>query len=244
MHKDITLEVLPNPNALAETAFNLVRDAAEEAKAEGRIFRIAFSGGSTPKRLFALIKEKAAQGISVLSDAEIFFVDDRWVPEKHSDNNAAMAWKYLGQGAVSREHFYPMPTTGATPEEDAAIYQKILREKYGSETLDPKRPLFDVVMLGIGTDGHTASLFPDTPILREMKDWVGTCMPKTAPHQRITLTYPAIASARNTVFLIEGASKAEMLSRLLAGDESIPSGRVQTEGKYIVMADLDATNAL
>ncbi|QCE33584.1 6-phosphogluconolactonase [Acetobacteraceae bacterium] len=244
MNKEITLEVFPNPQALAEATLSFIQEASENAKKAGRVFRIAISGGTTPRRLFALIEEKAQQGFSILSDAEIFFVDDRWVPKGHADNNGSMAWDYFKNSGISREHFYPIPTEGISPEKDAEIYENLLREKYGKNTLDPKEPLFDLVLLGLGGDGHTASLFPENEILNEKTAWVGTSKPLEAPHRRITLTYPAIASTRNVVFLVEGTSKGEMLARLLEGDTSIPAGCVVSEGNLLVMADLNATDAL
>ncbi|QCE35481.1 6-phosphogluconolactonase [Acetobacteraceae bacterium] len=244
MNEKMTLEVFPSPEALAGATFNFIQDLADQAQQAGHVFRVAFSGGTTPKRLFSLVEAKAKQGIHILSNAEIFFVDDRWVPEGDKDNNGTMAWNYFKNSNIAKEHFHAIPTNGKTPEEDAGIYQKLLKKFYGKDVLDPKEPLFDLVMLGLGGDGHTASLFPKNAILQEREAWVGTSQPLDAPHRRVTLTYPAIESAKNVVFLVEGKAKAEMLARLLEGDTSIPAGCVKTDGELRVMADIEATSAL
>ena len=111
-----------------------------------------------------------------------------------------------------------------------------LKSYYGSEILDPGKPLFDVEILGLGPDGHTASLFPGTSVLDERKRWVAEVIGARA-EARITLTYPVLESSRRTAFLVAGADKREMLERALAGDQALPAARVRPVGELIWFID-------
>ncbi|KXV32582.1 6-phosphogluconolactonase [Gluconobacter thailandicus] len=234
-----TLEILPNSDAVALRMADLLVDGVL-AKTGGK-FRVALSGGSTPKRLFELLAEPKLAKRIPWDRVEIFYGDERHVPEGHPDSNHAVGQSVLiSRVPVPSENVHPIPT-GATVEADARAYQKTLETVYGATELDPARPLFDLVMLGLGTDGHTASLFPGEPVLQEKTAWVGTAVPKTAPHERITLTYPAIESSALVVFLVTGASKVEMLKRLREGDKSLPSANVTSEGRIVILADRAAT---
>ena len=112
----------------------------------------------------------------------------------------------------------------------------MLKSYYGSESLDPARPLFDVEILGLGPDGHTASLIPGTSVLEERHRWVAAVI-GGRPEPRITLTYPALESSRHTAFLVAGADKRETLSRALAGDPELPATRVHPVGELIWLVD-------
>lgn len=234
-----TLETLPDSEAVALRMADLLVEGVL-AKTDGK-FRVALSGGSTPKRLFELLAEPELAKRIPWERVEIFYGDERHVPEGHPDSNHAVGQSVLiSRVPVPEGNVHPMPT-GSTVEVDARTYQKTLETAYGATRLDPARPLFDLVMLGLGTDGHTASLFPGEPVLQEKTAWVGTAAPKTAPHERITLTYPAIASSALVVFLVTGASKVEMLKRLRDGDKSLPSANVTSEGRIVILADRAAT---
>ncbi len=118
-------------------------------------------------------------------------------------------------------------------------YERMLKSFYGAETLDPSRPLFDVQLLGLGPDGHTASLFPGTKVLDERKRWVAEVV-GAKPETRITLTYPTLETSRLTSFLVAGADKREALTRVLAGDIELPAARLQPAGELVWYVDAQA----
>lgn len=233
--RSATLETLPDSEAVALRMADLLVEGIL-AKADGP-FRVALSGGSTPKRLFEILATPSRAKLIPWERVEIFYGDERHVPEGHADSNHTVSQSVLlSRVSIPARNVHAIPTA-ATVEEDAEAYEKTLQTAYGATELDPKRPLFDLVMLGLGTDGHTASLFPGQPVLKEQTAWVGVAAPSTAPYERITLTYPAIQSSALVVFLVTGASKVEMLERLVEGDSSLPSARVTSEGRIIILAD-------
>ena len=129
-----------------------------------------------------------------------------------------------------------VPTTSGDPTAAAAEYETTLKRFYGHDTLDLARPLFTVTLLGLGEDGHTASLFPGTTALDERERWV-TAVVGAKPEPRITMTYPVLASSHAVVFLVAGASKRGVLARLLDSDSSIPAGRIESAGDLTVFCD-------
>ncbi len=131
---------------------------------------------------------------------------------------------------IPAANVHPMPTSG-TSEDAAARYQAELQTYYRSEALLAERPLFDVVLLGLGENGHTASLFPGTPALDDTLHWVVPCVPLDAPHTRLTLTYAAIASSREIAFLLAGAGKREVFGRVKSGDRAQPASRIGSIGR-------------
>ncbi|QHI95261.1 6-phosphogluconolactonase [Aristophania vespae] len=233
--KKASSEVLANADAVAMRMAELLIDAIETCPEQKA--RIALSGGSTPKRLFEILAQPDMAKKIDWSRVEIFYGDERHVPVTHDDSNHKMAQSLLlSKVSLPASQIHPMPTSSSA-KEDAATYQSILQKSYGSDTLEPGRPLFDVVMLGLGTDGHTASLFPGEEVLDNDRDWVSISAPKTAPHDRLTLTYKAIQSSRLVVFLITGENKVPMLKRLKQADDTIPSGRIKSDGKILILSD-------
>jgi 6-phosphogluconolactonase len=128
-----------------------------------------------------------------------------------------------------------MPTDG-TPPGCAEAYEDILRQQYGASRLDPDVPLFDLMLLGLGPDGHTASLLPGQPVLKERVRWVAP-VPEGRPEVRLTLTYPALESSRLTVFMAAGADKAEAVRRVRAGAADLPVGALNPTGDVIWLLD-------
>jgi 6-phosphogluconolactonase len=146
---------------------------------------------------------------------------------------------FLARAPAPSDNIHAVPTEGLNADDAAMAYQEELIRFYGAATLDPARPLLDVNLLGLGPDGHTASLFPGTAALDERDRWV-VAVSGAKEEDRITLTYKALNSSRRAAFLVEGAGKREMLRRLLAGDETIPAGCIAPVGELIVFADAAA----
>jgi 6-phosphogluconolactonase len=147
----------------------------------------------------------------------------------------------LAGAPVPPENVHPMPTDG-TPEDAARRYEATLQAAYGATTFDPARPLFDLTLLGLGADGHTASLVPGQPVLSERKRWVAAVEHGRA-EPRITLTYPAIESSRRVAFLVSGAEKAAIFRAIRAGASEAPAARVRSAGDLIWFVDRAAAGA-
>ena len=227
-------EVLADGEALARRAASFLVERAGDDPS--RSFTVALSGGSTPKRLYEILAADHRDSFP-WTRTHLFFGDERVVPHDHADSNYRMAREaLLDHVPIPAANVRPMPTDG-DPAEAAQRYQRELMAHYRSESLDSTRPLFDVVLLGLGDNGHTASLFPGTPVLENLLDWVAPCVPLDAPNTRLTLTYPAIACSRHVVFLIGGAGKRAALGRVRDGDRSQPASRIVSAGRVTWLLD-------
>ncbi len=213
---DYDLEVFPDSAGVAARAAGYVADLARTVVAAGGPFRFAVSGGRTP---WAMFRALAAEDMPWAS-TELFQVDERVAPAGDPDRNLTHLRESLGAAAAT---VHPMPVE----EEDLAAAARA----YAAAL--PAR--FDLVHLGLGPDGHTASLVPGDPVLDETAALVAVTQPYQG-HRRMTLTYPALARAVRILWLVTGADKQEPLARLLSGDRSIPAGRVQA-GYSLVLAD-------
>jgi len=226
-------EVFPDAEALAQYAADWLLKLAE-AK-QGR-FVVSLSGGSTPKRLYQLLAASPRRERFPWARTHFFWGDERFVPPDSPSSNYRMTREaMLDHVPVPKENIHPVPTTGMTHDQAAAAYEHMLRDFHGSNSL-ASDPLFDVMLLGLGTNGHTASLFPDMPVLEERTRWVGWMDDREAG-VRITLTYPALESSRETAFLVAGVDKRPMLKRLVAGDPTIPAGRLKPKGALHFFVD-------
>jgi 6-phosphogluconolactonase len=237
------LQVYPNAEELAQHAADwLLAWAAATAAKPNERFSVCLSGGSTPKRLYELLAASPRRDSFPWDHTHWFWGDERFVPPDDKASNYRMVNEaMLSHVPVPAASIHPMPTLGVTPERAAKVYEHELQLFHGEEQLDPDRPLFNVVLLGLGTNGHTASLFPDQPVLDEREQWVGT-MTDPEAGTRLTLTYPALESCREALFLVAGADKGSMLKRLLAGDPTIPAGRYKPQGALHVFADRAAAS--
>jgi 6-phosphogluconolactonase len=148
----------------------------------------------------------------------------------------------LSKVPIPENNIHPVPTEHLGPEEAARTYEKELKTFYGADALDPARPLFDVMLLGIGDDGHTASLFPGHPVLDEKRRWVSAVIGAKS-EARITLTYPALNSSRDAVFLAVGAEKRSVVQRAMAGERALPSARIDPAGQLHWFTDRAAAPA-
>jgi 6-phosphogluconolactonase len=227
------VEVVKDPEALAHRVAGWISDLAAASRDR---FAICLSGGSTPRRLYQLLAESPYRDRLPWDRVHWFWGDERFVPWDHPDSNYGMAYTaLLGKVPVPPRNIHGIATNG-TPADAAAAYERVLKSYYGSESLDPTGPLLDIQILGLGPDGHTASLIPGTSVLEERHRWVAEVI-GGRPEPRITLTYPALESSRHTAFLLAGADKRETLSRALAGDQALPAARLRPVGELIWFVD-------
>lgn len=234
------VEVLADPAALAD---RVAAWLLELALAKAGPFSLCLSGGSTPGALYARLAQAPYRDAFPWSRTHLFWGDERFVPPGDPLSNYAMVKAaLLDHAPAPPANVHPVPTQDLAPEAAALAYQGELQAFYGADALDPARPLFDVNLLGLGEDGHTASLFPGTAVLEERGAWAAAVIGAKA-QARITLTYPALESSRHAAFLVTGAGKAAMLARLLAGDEALPSARLRPVGERVVFSDAAAQAA-
>ena len=227
------VEILPDPPALARHVAEWMTAAALAAHGP---FRVSLSGGSTPKALYGLLASDDFRGRFPWQRVFWYWGDERFVGHDHPDSNYRMAREaMLAKAPVPPENVHPVPADG-TPEDAARRYQRTLQEAYGAAALDPARPLFDLTLLGLGADGHTASLLPGEPVLEERRRWVAA-VAHGRPEVRITMTYPAIESSRRVAFLVAGADKASVLQAIRAGDQKLPAARVRPLGELFWFLD-------
>jgi 6-phosphogluconolactonase len=224
-----------DPVALAKAAAE--RLLARIASNSDRV-AICLTGGSSPKQLYELLANEPYRGQIPWDRVHWFIGDERFVPATDSLNNMRMARQAFLNGCAPLVNIHPMATNATDPDEAAHRYETELKSFYGADSLDPTRPLFDVVLMGVGPDGHTASLFPDYPALAETERWVvGVPQAHVEPFvPRVTLTLPALGSCREMLFEVSGADKRAILTRVLAG-EDLPAGRAVSVGDTTWLVD-------
>jgi len=229
------VEVLPDAQALARHVAEWMTAAAIAAKAP---FRVSLSGGSTPKTLYGLLASDDFRKRFPWPKVEWYWGDERFVPYDHLESNFRMTREaMLSKAPVPPENIHPVPPPSAgTAEQAAEIYERQMQQAYGAATFDPGRPLFDITLLGLGPDGHTASLLPGEPVLEERKRWVAA-VSHGRPEVRITMTYPAIESSRRVAFLVAGKEKVEILAAIRTGGSRVPAARLRPVGELIWFAD-------
>jgi len=204
--------------------------------------RIALSGGSTPRPVYSLLAAAEFRDRFPWERALWFWGDERFVPHDHPESNYRMAWEaMLSHVSVPPQNIFPIPTDGR-PADAAQRYEQVLKQIYGRPDLNPEMPLFDIMLLGIGEDGHTASLLPGNPVLAERKRWVAE-VAHGRPEIRITLTYPAIESSSHVAFLLEGQSKSAIFAEIRSGRSDVPAARVHPVGDITWFADRAAAGA-
>lgn len=232
-------EVLADGAAVARAAAETLVSVCAQAK-QDRI-AVALSGGSTPKLLYALLAGPEFRERLPWPRIHWFFGDDRVVPWDDPASNVRMAAEAFGADApIPVENLHRIDPAGGA-EAAALAYAKTLAEFSGAARPEPEKPLFDLVLLGLGEDGHTASLFPGTPALSVHDAWTAAVpVPGMAPRvPRVTLTYPGLASSRLVLFLVTGAGKQDPLRRLAAG-EDLPARHVTSAGEVRWLLDASA----
>jgi 6-phosphogluconolactonase len=220
------VEVFANALSLTRAAAEWMTEAALSGSGS---FRVSLSGGSTPKALYGLLASDEFRDRFPWARVSWYWGDERFVPLDHPDSNYRMVREaMLDKAPVPPENIHPIPTDG-DPDAAALRYEQILKSAYGGNILDPARPIFDITLLGIGTDGHTASLLPGSSALEEQDRWV-VAVPQGRPEVRITMTYPVIASSRRLAFLVAGKEKAPVFNAIRKGDRRLPAARVRPVG--------------
>jgi 6-phosphogluconolactonase len=222
----MNLEVLADAETVARRAAALIAAAARQSVAARGRFLMAVSGGHTPwLMLRSLVNEEGPwESVHVLQ------VDERVAPTGHTDRNLThLRESLMGQASLSPRQIHAMPVESPDLEAAATRYAITLAEIAGSP------PVLDLVHLGLGPDGHTASLVPGDPVV-DVKDADVALTGVYQGRRRMTLTYPIINRSRHVLWLVTGTEKAEMLERLLTGDQSIPAGRISHD-RALVLAD-------
>jgi 6-phosphogluconolactonase len=223
------------PAALAKAAAD--RLLARIAANDGRV-AICLTGGSSPQQLYRLLATDEYRGRIPWDRVHWFIGDERLVGADDALNNMGAARRLFLDRQAPAASIHPIATDTAGPKAAARRYESELKSFYGGENLDPARPLFDLVLMGVGPDGHTASLFPGYPAIEETGRWV-TGVPKAhvAPFvPRVTLTLPALGSCREMLFEVAGADKRAILTRVLDG-ENLPANRAHSIGETIWLVD-------
>ena len=246
MSAPIELRRLTTPQDLFQAAAEEVIRSATDAVAQRGRFTIALSGGSTPRNLYTLI---AANASATLPWDQMFFFwgDERHVPQDSPDSNYRMAQEaLLSKVPVPPANIFPVPAENPDAAQAAEIYEQTLRKFFA--VAPGEFPRFDLILLGMGPDGHTASLFPETPALQEKSRLVVANWVEKLGSSRITFTLPLLNAARRVAFLVSGTDKAAALHEVLEGSapsEKYPSRLVQpSEGKVIWFVDRAAASEL
>lgn len=200
-------------------------------------FSISLSGGHTPQHLYELLATEPYASRIPWDRTHFFFGDERFVPHDDADSNYRMVRQALFDHVpIPQQNIYPVPF-GPAITEAAADYERTLRAYFGNEPAGPAHKLFDLAFMGLGEDGHTASLMPGSVALQEQHAWVVPVTDSDKPQPRITLTYPVFAASETVAFLVEGAAKASILNAVLGGDHRYPSSRVTARKNLIWFTD-------
>jgi 6-phosphogluconolactonase len=227
--------VLEDAPAVAAAAADRFVAGARAAIAERGVFRVALSGGSTPKQVYRLLTAAPRVAAVDWSRVEFFWGDERAVPPDHEESNFGVAYGMLISQlpGVRPDAVHRMPAEAPDIEGAALAYEAELRLAFGARGDQP--PVFDLIWLGMGADGHTASLFPDSAALDEQRRWVVANWAPGPEAWRMTLTYPVLNAGRRVVFVVIGADKAEAFAGVQAGRSEYPAQRVAaTDTEWLV----------
>lgn len=234
------IEVLSDKNALIARALELILSGMETAIQQRGQFTIALSGGSTPKPLYAAFAQQKLPWDKI----HVFWGDERYVPSEHPDSNELMARNaWLNKVDIPAANIHAMPTDDAEPKVAAVKYEKHLQDFFKSSP--GNFPALDIVLLGMGDDAHTASLFPHTEAL-SVRDRLITVGNKDRS-MRLTFTYPFINAARCVMFVVAGANKRPALAQVFAPEadsSQYPSRLIQPQGELWWLLDAAAGSEL
>jgi 6-phosphogluconolactonase len=236
------LKVLTDVTALVDDAAVLISDACREAIAQRGQFTIVLAGGSTPKPLY----EKLSALDLPWDKIHVFWGDERYVSATHPDSNEGMARRaWLDRVPFPAENLHPMPTQAQDPAESAQQYEANLRSFFGHSLETQEIPAFDLILLGLGDDGHTASLFPHTAVLNVCSSLIGVGYRGADP--RLTFTIPLLNQAHCVLFLVAGSSKQPALNAIFSDSAdpfTYPARFIQPKGKLYWLLDQAAGEGL
>ncbi len=248
MSRDIV--ICKDSAALSGRAADAIVDQAQAAIASRGRFTLALTGGSSPVETYKLLAQKPRMAQIDWQKTFVFMSDERCVPFDDDRSNFGQARSsFVGHVPLPPANILPIPTDAGSPDADAARYAQTLAHFFGA-LLDAAPPAFDLVLLGLGDDGHCASLFPGKPTLEETKKWVVSSPPGTLPPpvDRVTFTFPLINAARAVMFMVSGAKKAPAVQDILENAPPVskrPSAGVHpANGALTWLLDEDAASML
>ena len=218
--------VLDSTDRVAAAAADRFIEVLADAIDRDGIARVALSGGGTPKQVYPLLLEPQRRDALAWSAVEFFWGDERSVPPDHAESNFGIAYAMLLSRipTIRPDRIHRMPAEAPDIDAAALSYESELRLAFGARGDDP--PAFDLIWLGMGPDGHTASLFPESEALAEERRWVVANWAPAQESWRMTLTFPVLRAGRHTLFVVTGEDKADALGRVRSGDSQLPASRV------------------
>ncbi|GBD97324.1 MAG TPA: 6-phosphogluconolactonase [Nitrospirae bacterium] len=237
------IRIFKDIDGMADFAVEKWNEISEKEITGKGCFTVALSGGNTPLTLY---RKLSGEKTLPWSKTQVFVVDERFVPYESEENNYHMISRILLRHVnIPAKNIHPVLTSVLTPQTSAAKYEEDLISYFKSS--HKKLPQFDLVLLGIGEDGHTASLFPNTPCLKETRHQAVAVIPSDkSKRERITLTFPVINNSKNIVFLATGENKAEVIKKVIEEEDgSLPAAMVKPQtGKLIFLLDEAAGSLL
>jgi 6-phosphogluconolactonase len=239
----MNLRILPTPMELAWAAAELFVAKSSEAVAQRGVFTVALAGGSTPELFYQMLAQAGAQFRPEIywPMIDFFWTDERHVPPNHPTSNYRMAFdKMLSRVPVSRDKIHRIRSENPNAEEAAQAYEETVMK-----FVPGNMPRLDLVLLGLGTDGHTASIFPDSDVLHESQRLVAASYVDKLKSYRITMTLPLINNAASIVFLVSGVEKAEIVKEVIQGTKRYPAQEIRpTNGELVWLLDREAASKL
>ncbi|HTB23625.1 MAG TPA: 6-phosphogluconolactonase [bacterium] len=228
------LKVYPTESAQAQAAAELFLSWGRDAIAARGRFRVALSGGRGPRGLFQALAQRP-QALD-WGKVELYWVDERWVDWGSPESNYGEARRLWLAALEPGPRCFPLFDASLEPEAAALAYEKLLTENFAAAL-----PVFDLMLLGMGPDGHTASLFPGQASLDETRRLCLAVRHPASGQERLTLTLPVLNASRRCVFLLSGAEKAALMAQVLAGRAQVPAARVRPpQGELLWLSDAAA----
>lgn len=237
------IKTFQNKESLGAYAADFFAELSKKHIAQKGRFSVALSGGSTPIILYQKLVEFYSDEIH-WNYIDFFWSDERYVPFDHASSNGGLAFTHLlSPLGIEESQYFPAPTTEGDPHHSALQYEQTLRRYFNAPA---GLPSFDLIFLGMGDDGHTASLFPDTKALHETKKIIAANWVDKFETWRLTFTYPLLNNACNVVFLVAGSDKAAIIKKIIKDDSTAyPSAHVKPrDGRLLWLLDADAAKEL